>query len=194
MVREAVAASCAVPGIFEAVTLMAKDHKGRRVPYQSDRKWVDGSVTNDLPAKRLARLYGVNHYVVSQANPHVTPFISDLKSPNSGLQSVRHATATTTKAWMNANLAIWEKPLSFFPALNGLANMTMSIIDQDYGGDITIVNPPRLWSPSKILSQLSFDEMEDLIATGEAMTWPKIEMVRTQTSISKTLSRLADAD
>ena len=194
MIREAVAASCAVPGIFDPVALMAKDHKGKRVPYLSDRKWVDGSMTNDLPAKRLARLYGVNHYIVSQANPHVTPFISDLKSPNSVMESVKQATVASTKAWMNAGLSIWEKPLSFFPALNGLANMTMSIIDQDYGGDITIINPPRLWSPAKILSQLSLDEMEDLIATGEAMTWPKVEMIRTQTVISKTLTHCAGTE
>jgi NTE family protein len=72
--------------------------------------------------------------------------------------------------------------------------MTMSIIDQDYGGDITIINPPRLWSPAKILSQLSLDEMEDLIATGEAMTWPKVEMIRTQTVISKTLTHCAGTE
>lgn len=193
MIREAVLASCAVPGIFDAVSLMAKDHKGKRVPYLADRKWVDGSVTNDLPAKRLARLYGVNHYIVSQANPHITPFISDLKQPGSVVDSVRQATVASTKAWMNAGLSIWEKPLSYFPALNGLANMTMSIIDQDYGGDITIVNPPRLWSPAKILSQLSVEDMTDLIATGEAMSWPKIEMIRTQTRISRTLTRCRHA-
>jgi TAG lipase / steryl ester hydrolase / phospholipase A2 / LPA acyltransferase len=189
MIREAVLASCAVPGIFDAVALMAKDHEGNRVPYLADRRWVDGSVTNDLPAKRLARLYGVNHYIVSQANPHVTPFISDLKQPNSVVQSVRQAAVATTKAWMNANMSIWEKPLSYFPALNGIANMTMSVIDQDYGGDITIVNPPRLWSPAKMLSQLSLEDMTDLIATGEATSWPKIEMIRTQTQISRTLAR-----
>jgi len=194
MIREAVAASCAVPGIFEPVTLMAKNYKGKRVPYLSDRRWVDGSMTNDLPAKRLARLYGVNHYVVSQANPHVTPFISDLKSPNSVMQSLKQASVASTKAWMNAGLAIWEKPLSLFPALNGLANMTMSVIDQDYGGDITIINPPRMWSPNKILSQLSLAEMEDLIATGERMTWPKVEMIRTQTKISKTLTACTAAE
>ena len=99
----------------------------------------------------------------------------------------------TTKAWMNANLSIWEKPLSLFPGLNGVANMTMSIIDQDYGGDITIVNPPRLWSLAKVLSQLSLEEMADLIATGEVTSWPKIEMIRTQTRISRTLSLASTA-
>jgi predicted acylesterase/phospholipase RssA len=51
---------------------------GKRVPYLPGRKWVDGSVTHDLPSKRLSRLYGVNHHIVSQANPLITPFASDV--------------------------------------------------------------------------------------------------------------------
>ena len=78
-IREAVMASCAVPGVYPPVTLAAKDHKGERKPYLPNRKWVDGSVTHDLPAKRLGRLYGVNHHIVSQANPLITPFATDVK-------------------------------------------------------------------------------------------------------------------
>ena len=55
-IREAVMASCAVPGVFPAVTLMAKNARGERLPYVASRKWVDGSIADDLPAKRLARL------------------------------------------------------------------------------------------------------------------------------------------
>ena len=190
LIREAVLASCAVPGIFPPVTLMARDHEGNRVPYLSDRKWVDGSVTNDLPAKRLARLYGVNHYIVSQANPAVTPFIGDTKNPNTLLGSVREAYVTSMKAWFNAGMLIWEKPLSYFPTLNRMASMTMTIIEQDYGGDINIVNPPRLWGLNKVLGQLSVAEMQDLVETGERETFPRLEMIRTQTSISQTLSRI----
>ncbi len=189
-VREAVLASCAVPGVYEPVILMAKDHLGKRVPYLPDRKWVDGSVTNDLPAKRLARLYGVNHYIVSQANPLITPFASDMKQNNAPLAVIQQATVATLKAWLNANMTILAKPLSYFPMLNSVANMTMQIINQDYGGDINIVRPPRFWSPAKILGRLSPDEIEDLVNTGEHSTWPRLEMIRTQTRISQTLSRI----
>ena len=37
---------------------------------------MDGSIKQDLPVSRLSRLYGVNHTIVSQTNPHVVPFIS----------------------------------------------------------------------------------------------------------------------
>ena len=75
LIRSAVMASAAVPGIFPPVTLQALDSRGERKEYLPSRKWVDGSVSDDLPAKRLSRLYGVNHYVVSQTNPHVIPFV-----------------------------------------------------------------------------------------------------------------------
>ena len=49
---------------------MAKDGDERK-PYISTRTWVDGSITDDQPAKRIARQYGVNHFISSQANPLV---------------------------------------------------------------------------------------------------------------------------
>lgn len=55
---------------------MAKDKYGNIVPYQtSGKKWIDGSVGADLPMKRLSELFNVNHFIVSQVNPHVAPFL-----------------------------------------------------------------------------------------------------------------------
>lgn len=189
-IREAVLASCAVPGVYPPVALAAKDHQGQRQAYLPKHKWVDGSVTNDLPSKRLARLYGVNHHIVSQANPLITPFATDVKQQRNPISSIRNATTSTMKAWLNANVEIMHKPLSYFPRLNSLANMTLSVINQDYTGDINIIRPSMFWSPAKILSDLSVDEIAELIKLGERTTWPKIEMVRTQTKISQTLERI----
>jgi NTE family protein len=189
-IREAVLASCAVPGIYDPVTLMAKDHEGRRVPYLPGRRWVDGSVTHDLPSKRLSRLYGVNHHIVSQANPLIAPFASDVTQSSSPFAAIRRASVSTLKAWLNVNMQLWDKPLSLVPPLHSLANLTMSVINQDYSGDINIIRPTQLWSPDKILSNLSIDEVRNLIDLGERATWPKIEMVRVQTRISQTLERI----
>ncbi len=189
-IREAVWASCAVPGIYPPVALMAEDHNGNRVPYMPNRKWVDGSVTHDLPAKRLSRLYGVNHHIVSMANPAIVPFASDVKQPRGSLSAIRNASTATMKAWMNANAAIMQKPLSYFPALNSMTNMALSVINQNYTGDINIIKPMILWSPSKILSELSPEDMRLLIELGEQAAWPKIEMVRTQTKIGQALERI----
>ena len=190
LVRDAVLASCAVPGVFPPVMLMARDAKGRRVPYQPDRRWVDGSVTHDVPTKRLERLYGVNHHIVSQANPFAIPFATDMRKQKAPLEAIQHATMMTFKAWLNANMTIFQKPLALVPPLNSLANLTLSLINQDYSGDINIVRPAKFWSPTKLLSDLAQDEIDELIDSGMRNAWPRVEMVRTQTAISRALEAI----
>lgn len=89
LIWSAVSASCAFPGLFEAQELMAKDRNGDIVPYhppfhfgQDDggsptygRRWRDGSLQADLPMMQLRELFNVNHFIVSQANPHIAPFL-----------------------------------------------------------------------------------------------------------------------
>lgn len=189
-VREAVLASCAVPGIYPPVTLMAKDHNGDRQPYLASKKWVDGSVTNDLPAKRLSRLYGVNHYIVSQANPFVTTFVNNLTSRNQTAAAIVKASSDTFKAWANANATIFRRPLSRFPRLNSATNMALSVINQNYSGDINIIRPPVFWAPHKLLGDISQKDMQYLLDMGKRTSWPKLEMIRTQTRISQVLDRI----
>lgn len=190
LIREAVLASCAVPGVFPPVMLIARDDNGERTPYQPDRRWVDGSVTHDIPTKRLERLYGVNHHIVSQANPIALPFATDTRKQMAPIEAIQHASMTTFKAWLNANMVIFQKPLELIPPLNSIANMARSVINQDYTGDINIIRPPKFWSPTKILSDLGQEDIDELIDTGERTAWPKVEMVRTQTAISRALEAI----
>src|SRR5712664_3297012 len=72
------AASCSTPIIFPAASLLAKDPKtGKEVPWNPvpNGGWIDGSVDSDLPMARLAEMFNVNHFIVSQVNPHVVPFL-----------------------------------------------------------------------------------------------------------------------
>ena len=186
-IREAVLASCAVPGVYDPVALMARDQSGKRVPYLPGRRWVDGSVTHDLPAKRLSRLYGVNHHIVSQANPLISSLASDVTQSATPLAAIRRAAIATTKAWLNVSLDLLSRPLSMVPQLQSVLNLSMSLINQEYSGDINIIRPMVLWSPSKLLSNLSLDDVKMLMDMGERASWPKVEMVRTQTKISRTL-------
>ena len=188
--REAVLASAAVPGFYPAVTLAAKNHLGEKLPYLSARRWVDGSVSDDMPAKRLARLYGVNHYIVSQTNPHVIPFVTDAKRKSDPLSLIRNASVSTARAWVNAGAASLEGPLSLSPALNRYTNMALSVLNQDYIGDINILPPKRFFNPFKVLAYLSAREILDLVDSGQRATWPRIEMIRIQTRISRCLARI----
>jgi NTE family protein len=189
-VREAVLASAAVPGVYPPVTLAARNHLGEKQAYLPSRKWVDGSVSDDMPAKRLARLYGVNHYIVSQTAPHVIPFVASGNKRDDTLSLIRDASVSTARAWVNAGASTIEKPLSLSPTLNRFTNIALSVINQDYIGDINILPSNRFFNPFKVLSFLNEKEIRDLIVAGERAAWPRIEMIRTQTKISRTLSRI----
>ena len=45
-------------------------------PSSSGLRYQDGSVGSDLPMQRLAELFNINTFIVSQVNPHVCPFVS----------------------------------------------------------------------------------------------------------------------
>lgn len=76
VIWSAVVASCALPAFYKSGKLQAKDPNGQIVPWnRTDESWIDGSVENDLPMKRVAQLFNVNHFIVSQVNPHIVPFI-----------------------------------------------------------------------------------------------------------------------
>ncbi len=185
--REAVLASTAIPGFFPSVVLMAKNDKGERQAYNSSRRWVDGSISEDLPAKRLARLYGVNHYIVSQTNPYVIPFIDTTKRKTDAVSELKYAAIDTARTWINAGAAIFEKPLGWIPEVERLSNTALSLINQSYVGDITISPLKKIHNPLRALSRRSRDEIRELIDEGERATWPRIERIRIQTRISRTL-------
>ena len=191
-IREAVMASAAVPGFYPAVTLAAKNHKGLKQSYLPARKWVDGSVSDDMPAKRLARLYGVNHYIVSQTNPHVIPFVADGKRKDDVFSLFKDATVSTARAWLNAGANSIERPLALSPGLTKFTNVAMSVLNQDYIGDINILPPKRFFNPFRLLAFLSEEEILDLVDAGVRTTWPRIEMIRIQTRISRMLAQILD--
>ncbi len=195
-VREAVMASTAIPGFFPAVKLAAKNARGRRQPYLPSRRWVDGSISDDLPAKRLARVYGVNHFIVSQVNPHMIPFVTDTEGKKkNAISHVKQAARATAREWLNAGASIIEKPLQLNPLVGRLTNVALGVINQDYVGDINILPEKRFFNPMKLLAHRPLEEIVDLIEMGERATWPKIEQIRVQTRISRKLNAiLADID
>ncbi len=190
LMRSAVMASDAVPGIFPPVTLQALDDDGQLKSYLPSRRWVDGSVSDDMPAKRLARLYGVNHYIVSQTNPHVLPFVTDGHRKQTSLGLLQNANRRATREWFNAVTLILDRADKKNGAITRATSLMRSIINQDYVGDINILPDYRLINPRNLLGFPGEKQVIKLIASGERCTWPKLEMIRLQTRISRTLREI----
>ncbi len=186
-VRSAILASCAVPGVFPPVTLTAKNVHGESQPYLPGSQWVDGAVTDDLPAKRLARIYGVNHYIVSQANPVALALMkSDELWP--GPAAVKKIWRQANREWLRAGEQFSRRCLRGAPEVSKAFNIFYSLYAQEYSGDINIVPSFRLVDPRKVLGHLTTLEMEELYIDGQRSTWPLVEQIRLSTQIGRTLA------
>ncbi len=189
-IRSAVMASCAVPGVFPPVMLMAKNVHGEAQPYLPTRKWVDGSIADDLPAKRLSRLYSTNHYIVSMVNPIATPFLSNDKERGRLAAALGGLGVGVGREVLNFYRGIAQKQGDNWPRFNMLLNGIHALMDQEYSGDINIVPSFGWYNPAKILSHLSEKELVDLMVGGEHSAFPAVESIRLCTKISRTMEEI----
>jgi len=184
LIADATVASCSIPGLFPAVTLRARNMRGEIVPYVPTEKWVDGSMRGDLPMQRLARLHNVNHFIVSQANPFVLPFVVHRHHG-----PVRRGTRLMGALVRAQMAAVLDETRQRFhsDSLRPWLDTAHALTGQHYGGDITI--HPRV-PPAKyiqVMANPSLHELHQYILGGERATWPRLPAIRDQTRISRTL-------
>jgi len=192
LIRSAIMASCAIPGVFPPVTLMAKNKDGVIQEYLPERRWVDGSLSNDLPSKRLARMYGVNHFIVSMANPLVLPFVNDKAKRSNIINAAMKFSRNVIQETAQLQYTLSKPFFKSWPKFAVLASNLNSIVQQEYSGDINIIADFSVVGPRTLLSQLTGEELADLIRSGEKATWPKLENIRITTRVGRLLDDILD--
>ncbi|KAF1810452.1 patatin-domain-containing protein, partial [Eremomyces bilateralis CBS 781.70] len=189
IIWSAVAASCSVPLVFSAASLLAKDPKtGEHVQWNpSPQRWIDGSVDSDLPMTRVAEMFNVNHFIVSQVNPHVVPFLDREAIAPYPLNGKNPSTGST---WLHsvANLAKDEAmhrmhvlaEIGVFPTY---LTKLRSVLAQRYSGDITILPEISYAQFPRVLQNPTTEFMLDATISGERATWPKLSMIQNHVAI-----------
>ena len=190
LVRSAVMASCAVPGVFPPVTLMAKNMHGETQTYLPTRKWVDGSIADDLPAKRLSRLYSTNHYIVSMVNPIATPFLDGDQERGVLVRALGALGVGMGRELLNFYRGIAQKQGDNWPRFNYMMNTIHAVLDQDYSGDINVMPSFRWYNPTKLLAHLSEKDLVELMEGGQHSAYPQVEQIRLCTQISRTMEEI----
>jgi TAG lipase/steryl ester hydrolase/phospholipase A2/LPA acyltransferase len=197
MIWSAVAASCSVPVVFNASPLLIKDPlTGEHRPWNlTPERWIDGSVENDLPMTRLSEMFNVNHFIVSQVNPHVVPFLArdDHLSPDEKLEAAK-LRGEDESHWLNTITTLAKEEalhrlhflaeMGIFPTL---ATKFRSILSQKYSGDITILPEVSLHELPKLLTNPTSDFMVRMGVSGERATWPKLSRIRDRCAIEMAL-------
>jgi TAG lipase/steryl ester hydrolase/phospholipase A2/LPA acyltransferase len=191
LIRSAILASTAVMGIIPPVTLQAKNAAGEHVPYLPEQRWIDGSFVDDLPAKRLGRLYGVNHFISSMANPAALLFTPNPNAPDGLMKSAMEQPIRLSKTIATRLLRLGRNHLRIgHPTLARWQHLGYSMLVQDYTADINIFLGKRWHNPLKILAPLPLPQVKQLVRDGEQATWERMEMVRNCTAISRTLDHI----
>ena len=127
-------------------------------------------------------------------NPFVLllPFVTDNSKNGDTIAAVQRFTGAMIKETTQLNYSFAKRFFKFFPKLALAANNINSVIQQDYTGDINIIADFSVVKPGNLLSTLSFEELKELIKTGERTTWPKIEAIRTTTKVGRLLDEIID--
>jgi len=191
-IRETVLASCAIPGVFPPVTLAARNSAGKRQSYIPSRQWVDGSVMDDLPSRRLTRLYGVNHFITSQTNPVVLWALVDSQAQDTLFARLWEIGQNASKDLLRATYPFAMQVTQGVYPLSFMTRLAYGVATQDYTADINILPRQRFFRPSKLLGVLTQSEIDELVREGEIATWPKVEMIRNCTKISRTIDELLE--
>ncbi|KAI9771759.1 MAG: hypothetical protein M1839_002724 [Geoglossum umbratile] len=194
LIWSAVAASCSVPLVFSAASLLAKNPKtGEAVPWDpSPQRWIDGSVDNDLPMTRLAEMFNVNHFIVSQVNPHVVPFVArddkavipeeEVDNAPSGSGWVETLTTLAKGEVLHRMHVLAE--IGIFP--NTLTK-ARGVLSQKYSGDITIFPEISYADLPRMLKNPTTEFMLQAVHRGERAAWPKLSRIRNHCAIELAL-------
>lgn len=189
MIWSAVAASCSVPFLFSAAQLLVKNPiTGEKELWNpTPQRWIDGSVDNDLPMTRLAEMFNVNHFIVSQVNPHVVPFLAKddvaiteeaKKGSDSGPGWVYTLTHLAKDEAMHRMHMLAE--LGIFP---NLVTKARSVLSQKYSGDITILPDIDYKDFPRMLKNPTPEFMIQACLGGQRATWPKVSRIRNHCAV-----------
>lgn len=170
---------------------MAKDPITEKpVPWNDlHKQYIDGSVDGDLPMNRLSEMFNVNHFIVSQVNPHVLPFVS----ADEGLYDETDASNSSPSWLQSMTYLAKEEALHRMTVMSELGifptSMTKlaSIMNQKYSGDITIYPEIQFSSVSRMLKNPTTEFMLQACASGERATWPKLSRLRNHVAIELAL-------
>lgn len=185
LMNSAAVASAAIPGVFKPATLRRRSAQGEVSPYAPTERWVDGTVKGDLPMRRLSRLHNVNHFIVSQVNPHVAPVMS-VQGKRGVVPWAAGLTVKGVRGQLVHGLELARAVARDTPLYRPL-DQVHSLTAQRYSGDIDIYPRFRAGAFLRAFSNITHEELEKHILEGERATWPLLARIQDQTCVSRAL-------
>ncbi|CAG8620843.1 10083_t:CDS:10, partial [Paraglomus occultum] len=183
LIRSAALASVAVTGLYDSVDLLAKDKTGAIVPWApSHIQWKDSVPSeSEYPFQRITELFNVNHFILSQANPAVVPFMPKESSNkiNGFLLKCGHFISSEV-----------QHRLYQLEHMHLLPKLFRSVVDEKLTANVTITPHISFSDFKQLVSNPTNNSLDYWIKKGEQSTWPLLALIRNRTSIELALDRL----
>eukprot|EP01055_Gregarina_sp_Pseudo9_P003203 Gregarina_sp_Pseudo_9__3202@NODE_338_length_3112_cov_8_889034_g318_i0_p1_GENE_NODE_338_length_3112_cov_8_889034_g318_i0NODE_338_length_3112_cov_8_889034_g318_i0_p1_ORF_typecomplete_len957_score221_70DUF3336/PF11815_8/1_8e31Patatin/PF01734_22/8_3e03Patatin/PF01734_22/2_9e26_NODE_338_length_3112_cov_8_889034_g318_i0462916 len=151
--------------------------------------FVDGSILQDIPHTELQTLFNVKSFVVSQVNPHFTPFVQGPSGYRNQKGAVRWA---LDHLWHYLALDLRNRygrllALAIVPKIKG--QDVSPFLMQAAEGHVTICPAPpnEFW---KLTTQPTTRDVQRSIATGERKLWPYIMRLKHVLVVENKLKQL----
>ena len=199
LIWSAALASNSSPTPSHPIRLLCKDETGAITPWSHSHALSLTTHLNhrltyplnerDSPLSRIAELFNVNHFIVSQARPYIAPFLrSDLQHPSSPRQARR--TGLTLPLLRLATQEIHHR-LSQLDALGLLpSSLRRLLIDETIpGASLTLVpalRPTDFW---RLMETPTRENLEYWILQGERSVWPNVCLLRITCAVEVELDR-----
>ena len=187
VIWSAASASCAIPGMYDSVTLMAKGPRGEIVPWNpSAVRLSSAKVGDDIPASRLTELFNVNNFIVS----HVPSYFSwrirgrHYEGGGDGVTFVQSGLLSTIDLWFSRLWNWWCQELHHRLhqlKLIGLAPTSLRRLEDLFSdpevGDVHI--SPVIWTSDivQVLANPTPDFLAYCIRKGEQATWRRMSQI-----------------
>lgn len=200
LIWSAALASNASDALYSPVSLQCKTSTGAIIPwdtpndppaYQSGRTYHPTPSTDhdrDSPLSRVAELFNVNHFIVSQARPYIAPFLSPSLHHSTSLRSIRTPLSTHLVRLMIMEL---QHRLTQLDSLGYLhSSIRRFLLDESVpGASLTLVPEVTLSDFARLLRNPTVQEAEYWILRGERSVWPAVGALKVRCAVEVELDR-----
>lgn len=177
-------------------TVLCKDAHGNIVPWAPAntidfRHWTHVSYSDrESPLLRIAELFNVNHFIVSQARPYLIPFLqSDMHGPS--LMETRNSTTSITAFMVRMVGLELRHRLRQLDTLHLLpAGIRRFLVDEIVpGASMTLVPEVTAGDFVRLLETPTRETLDYWISRGERSVWPAVAALRIRCAVENELDR-----
>ncbi|KAL4877207.1 hypothetical protein BJY04DRAFT_198774 [Aspergillus karnatakaensis] len=191
----AVASNATNNSLYPPVTIYCKDETGSIVPWPHSQDVVfkpwrhTHYEEGESPLSRIAELFNVNHFIISQARPYIIPFLrSELnfldRRPTTGRWNITRALARLVALEIGHRL----RQLNYIGLLP--PQLARLLIEESVpGSNLTLVPDLRLRDFPKLFQSPDQASLAHWVRKGERGVWPAISALKVRCAVEIELDK-----